>query len=75
MDQTYKTMVPIYYTTFTQSLKLPRHRVAKVKVSQRMFERHTFNALLREYIKDKKHKLEHKRKEKMMECGHIMHKQ
>ena len=67
MDQTYKTMVPIYSTTFTQSLKLPRHRGAKVKVSQRMFERHAFNALLREYIKDRKQKLEHKmKKEKMM---------
>lgn len=66
MDQTYKTMVPIYSTTFTRSLKLPHHRGAKVKVSQRMFERHVFNALLREYIKDRKHKLEHKRKEKMM---------
>lgn len=59
-------MVPIYSTTFTQSLKLLRHRGAKVKVSQRMFERHAFNALLREYIKDKKQKLEHKKKEKMM---------
>jgi hypothetical protein len=59
-------MVPIYSTTFTQTLKLPRHRGAKVKVSQRMFERHVFNALLHEYIKDWKHKLAHKRKEKMM---------
>jgi hypothetical protein len=63
VDQTYKTMVPIYSTTFTRSLKLPRHRGAKVKVSQRMFERHAFNALFREYVKDKKHKIE---KEKMM---------
>jgi len=60
-------MVPIYSTTFTRSLKLPRHRGARVKVSQRMFERHAFNALLREYIKDRKHKYEHKMKEKMME--------
>jgi len=70
VDQTYKTMVPIYSTTFTRSLKLPRHRGARVKVSQRMFERHAFNALLREYIKDKKHQLERKRKEKMAMWTH-----
>jgi len=69
VDKTYKTMVPIYSTTFTRSLKLPRHRGATVKVSQRMFERHAFNALLHEYIKDRKHKLEHKKKEKMMAKG------
>jgi hypothetical protein len=58
-------MVPIFSTTFTRSLVLPLHPGAKVKVSQRMFERHTFNALLREYIKDRKQKAEQKIKEKM----------
>jgi hypothetical protein len=44
---------------------LPLHPGAKVKVSQRMFERHAFNALLREYIKDRKQKAEQKIKEKL----------
>jgi hypothetical protein len=55
-------MVPIFDSTFTHFLVLPLHPGAKVKVSQRMFERHTFNALLREYIKDRKQKIEHKKK-------------
>ncbi|XP_023712090.1 caspase-8 isoform X2 [Cryptotermes secundus] len=65
VNQTYKTMVPIFSTTFTRSLVLPLHPRAKVKVSQRMFERHAFNALLREYIKDRKRKAEQKIKEKL----------
>jgi hypothetical protein len=66
VNQTYKTMVPIYSTTFTRSLILPLHRGAKVKVSQRMVERHIYNALLREYIKDRKQKTEQKMKVKIM---------
>jgi len=65
VQETYKTMVPTFSTTFTRPLVLPLHPGAKVKVSQRMFERHTFNALLREYIKDRKQKTEWKVREKM----------
>jgi hypothetical protein len=61
VEKTYKTMVPTFSTTFTQSLVLPLHPGAKVKVSQRMFERHAFNALLREYIKFRKQKAEQKK--------------